>query len=517
MANQPMDMSKIRKVLHLYHQGRSKLFISDYLSVSRNTVTKYINLFQLLKIDFEQLNRKSDLELEILFFGNNPIRLTPELKKLYTFFPYAEKQLRKPGTTKLQLWQEYKLRHPQGVQSTQFCEHFLRWSKKVNPVMRITHKAGDKMYVDYAGKTLEIIDRQTGEVKKVQFFVAILGSSQYTFAEATLSQGKEDFIGSLQSALHYFGGVPKAIVPDNLKSAVTKADRYEPTINETLLDFASHYGTAVLPARAYRPRDKSLVEGAVKILYQRIYTQLKNNTYHTLAQLNKDIELALTSHNNKLLTGRSYSRLKLFNEVEKQELDPLPVEWFYIKSQHIATVMQNGHVLLSKDKHYYSVPYQFIRKKVKILYSKHAIEIFYKHTRIAIHERNYKKYDYTTNTDHLASTHKFMTEWTPQRFIQWADTIDESVKEYICKVLEMKQHPEQAYKSCLGILSMIKKQHIGKQRLIMACRHGLDFGVYNYQMIKNILEKELDKLHQLPGKETCLPDHPNIRGNKYYN
>ncbi|NIQ06631.1 MAG: transposase, partial [Candidatus Korarchaeota archaeon] len=257
------------------------------------------------------------------------------------------------------------------------------------------------LYVDYAGKTLEVIDRPTGEVKTVQFFVGILGASQYTYAETTFSQGKEDFIGSLERSLLFFGGVPRAIVPraivpDNLKSAVTKSDRYEPTINETLLEFASHYGTAILPARAYKPRDKSLVEGAVKILYRRIYTYLHDKQFYSLKELNNAIREALIVHNDKKLTGRSYSRKELFEETEKQELSSLPIAPFQLKAQRMATVLLNGHVLLSPDKHYYSVPFHYIRKKVKILYSKDHVEIFHKHTRIAVHNRNYKKHDYTT-------------------------------------------------------------------------------------------------------------------------
>ncbi|MEQ8680792.1 MAG: IS21 family transposase [Cyclobacteriaceae bacterium] len=509
-------MSKIRKVILLYNQGRSKLFISEYLSLSRNTVDKYLTHSKLLGIDSDRLESMTDLELDVLFSGKKSMKLTPRLEQLYAYFPKADKQLKKPGVTKIGLWEKYKQQHPDGVQSTQFFEHYARWNKKVNPVMRMTHKAGDKMYVDYAGKTLELIDRQTGEVTPVQFFVAILGASQYTYAEATLTQGKEDFIGSLTRALEFYEGVPRAIVPDNLKSAVTKSDRYEPTVNETLLELATHYDTAILPARAYKPRDKSLVEGAVKILYRRIYTSLDGKCFYTLSDLNEAISDALRVHNSKKLTGRNYSRKELFEQVEIPELSPLPVNRFQLKSQRMATVLQNGHVLLSVDKHYYSVPFQFIKQKVKILFSKDIVEVYHKHTRIAIHSRNYKKHDYTTHSEHLASTHKFVTQWSAKRFIQWAESIDESVKEYISKVLEAKQHPEQAFKSCMGILSMVKKENIGKKRLSDACSHALRFGVYNYQVVKDILDRDLDKSFPLE-EEQRLPEHLNIRGKDYYN
>ena len=368
MANKPIVMSKLRRVLQLYHQGKSKLFISNYLGLSRNTVNKYITQCLLQDKSIAEVLDLSDLDLEKLFIEKPPPDPTKKLKELYSFFPYAEKMLKKTGVTKAMLWQEYIVLHPDGYKSSMFCERFNRWSKRTNPVMHINHKAGDKVYVDYAGKTLEVVDKETGEVTDVQFFVAVLGASQYTYAEASPSQGKEDFVASVENALHYYEGVPAAIVPDNLKSAVTKSNRYEPTLNETFLDFAQPYNTTVLPARVYKPRDKSLVEGAVKILYTRIYTVLRKSTYYSLKELNAAIWEALKEHNHAKFTGRPHSRTDLFNEVEKQELVPLPLMRYEIKHQAHATVMQNGHICLGMDKHYYSVPYQYIRKKVKVLY-----------------------------------------------------------------------------------------------------------------------------------------------------
>ncbi len=318
----------------------------------------------------------------------------PQHEAVYDFFPYMERQLKKDGVTKLQMWREYYQKNPDGLKSSQFCNLYRQWSKKVNPVMHMNHKAGDKMFIDYAGKTLEIVDKETGEVQEVQFFVAILGASQYTYAEASMSQKKEDFIASVENALHFYGGVPAAIVPDNLKSAVTKSSRYEPTLNETFHDFAEHYETTILPARAYKPRDKSLAEGAVKILYQRIYPSVKGKTFHSLKELNAAIWEGLKKHNNKKLTGRPTSRLQLFNEDEKHKLSPLPVERYEIKQIAMVTVMQNGHVSLGKDKHYYSVPYQYIRKKVKIVFTKSSVEIYHKYNRIALHKRDLRPYQY---------------------------------------------------------------------------------------------------------------------------
>lgn len=515
MANKITDMSKIRKVIKFYCNGKSKLFISKYLSLSRNTVKKYISLFEVLGLSIEAINEKTDAELELLFSQNTVESISPKLQALHNFFPKMERELKKVGVTVKHMWEQYILANPDGFQSSQFRHHYKIWGKRVNPVMHMNHKSGDKMYVDYAGKTLSIIDKETGEVREVQFFVAILGASQYTYAEASMSQKKEDFVASVENAMRFFEGTPAAIVPDNLKSAVIKSSRFEPTINETLADLAEHYETTILPARAYRPRDKSLVEGAVKILYRRIYVNLKETKYFSLEELNNQIWDLLDSHNVRKLTGRPYSRRELFLEDEKQKLRPLPQERFEIKYQSFATVMQNGHVQLSQDKNYYSVPYQYVKKKAKLLYTASTVEIYYKYNRIAVHARNYKPYVYITIPEHLASTHQFIAQWSAARFIEWASSIDDAVREYIIEIIESRNHPEQAYKSCLGILNFEKK--VGRERLTNACKRALDFKIYNFKTIQNILENNLDRVDLEQEKEQELPNHGNIRGKNYYN
>ena len=517
MANKTTDMSKIRKVIKFYSNGKSKLFISNYLSLSRNTVKKYISLFEVLGLSFEIINEKTDAELELLFSQTTEESVSPKLQTLYDYFPVMERELKKVGVTIYRTREQYIALHPDGFQITQFRHHYKIWAKRVNPVMHMNHKSGDKMYVDYAGKTLSITDKKSGEIKNVQFFVAILGASQYTYAEASMSQQKEDFVRSVENAMHFFQGVPAAIVPDNLKSAVIKSSRFEPTINETFADLADHYGTSILPARAYKPRDKSLVEGAVKILYRRIYAHLKETPFYSLAELNQQIWDLLKTHNDSKLTARPYSRKELFLEDEKQKLHPLPEARFELKYQSHATVMQNGHVLLSQDKNYYSVPYQYLKKKVKLLYTSSAVEIFHKYNRIAIHKRNYKPYVYTTNAEHLASTHQFVSDWSPSRFIDWATEIDPVIGEYIIQIIESRNHPEQAYKSCMGILNFEKK--VGRERLVNACKRALDFKIYSFKTIQKILENNLDQIdfEQKSELEQQLPIHGNIRGKQYYN
>lgn len=325
----------------------------------------------------------------------------------------------------------------------------------IAPATRQDHKAGDKFYIDFAGVKLSFVNRETGEAIEVEVFIAILGASQLTYVEAVMSQQKKiaratPLILACENAFHYIGGVPAAVVPDNLKAAVTKSNRYEPTLNETFEDFANHYGAAILPTRAYQPSDKALVEGAVKIVYSRIYAPLRKQVYSSLSELNAAIWAALEVHNNQLLRGRNYSRRLQFEEIEGGALSPL--RRYEFKKQSHATVLKNGHVNLSVDKHYYGVPYRFIGKKVKLLFSGTLVEIYYRYERIALHQRVKSPYSYSTDKEHLASTHRFSTEWTPDKFVEWASSIHDDVRLYILKILDRKQHPEQAYRSCIGIV-----------------------------------------------------------------
>ncbi len=381
--------------------------------------------------------------------------------------------------------------------------------------MHMIHKAGDKMYVDFTGEKLYIVDKETGEIIAVEVFVAILGASQLTYVEATASQKKEDFIMACENALHYFQGVPSAIVPDNLKSAVTKSSKYEPTVNETFADFAEHYQTAILPARAYHPRDKALVEGAVKIVYSRIYTAIDNKTFFSIEELNHAIGQELVVYNGKLITGRNFSRREQFEEVERAALMPLPLFRYEFKKQQILTVIKNGHICLSTDKHYYSVPYRYISKKVKVIYSPTTVEIYYRYELIASHNRIKSPYNYTTVTEHMASAHRFVSEWTPEKFIKWAAAIHPDVQLFITNILERKKHPEQSYKSCMGVLSFEKK--VGRDRLIKACQRALGYGIYNYKIIQNILDNKMDQFSDDEKQEQlAIPAHENIRGEDYY-
>lgn len=514
MANKPIRMSKLRHVLKLHCQGHSKLNISTVTGLSRNTVKKYLNAFTALHTTWTEVNELSDKDLDELFCKEPEIVVEKRLQELHLFFNTNEKQLKRRGVTLLNLFHQYHPLHPEGYSQTSFYYHYKLWSARVSPSMHMVHKSGDKMFVDFTGEKLEVVDPQSGEIKKMEVFVAILGGSQYTYVEAVESQRVEDFISCCENALHFFGGVPNAIVPDNLKSAVIKTNRYEPKLNENFEAFADHYGTVVLPARAYKPKDKSLVEGAVKIAYMRIFALLPKDLPTSLEQLNSRILVLLNEHNCQKFKGRSYSRLEQFEESEKHVLQGLPATRFELRSSLVATVMKNGHVSLSVDKHYYSVPYGYISKKVRVLFSKSLVEVFYKYERIASHHRTRSPHNYTTDSSHLATQHQVVSEWNPDYFLSQARAIGKEVEFYIAQVLQRKHHPEQAYKSCQGILSFAKR--VGHGRLIKACQRAHAYGLYHFRAIEDILNKGLDLFDLEEDKQLTMPVHENIRGKNYY-
>lgn len=410
------------------------------------------------------------------------------------------------------LHKEYLQKYPDGYSRSQFNSKLRTYLALSRPVMHMDYKAGDKLYIDFAGSKLQVLEKG-GETRDVEVFVAILGCSQLTYVEAVDSQKKEDLIKATEGALHYFGGVPQAIIPDNLRSAVTKGSKYEAVLNEEFASFAEHYGVTVIPARVYKPRDKSLVEGAVKLIYHSIYTRLEDRSFYDLESLNAAIRSALEIHNNKPFSGRTYSRREQFEDVERDTLGSLNPLRYEVKKQSIVTVMKNGYIRLGEDIHYYSVPYKYIGKKVKILYTSSRVEVYYRYLMIASHLRERRKYHYSTNSDHLASQHKFLTEWTPEKFVEEASEIHEDVAGYISKVLEKKTYPEQAYKSCSGILSFARR--VGPERLTEACRWADNLGQYNYLVIEEILRKKLDHL-LLDDESTQISVHENIRGKEYY-
>jgi len=343
------------------------------------------------------------------------------------------------------VYEKYIASCPDGYKSSAFRERLNAFTHQGKGSMRMEHKAGDKMFVDYTGKKLQVVDKLSGEITDVEVFVAILGCSQLTFVMAMASQRKEDFIMGCEQALHFYGGVPQAIVPDNLKSAVTKASKYEAQLNDNFAAFAEHYHTFGFPTRTYKPKDKALVEGAVKIIYTTIFSKIDSKVYHSLDDLNIDILQYLQVHNSSLLTGQKYSRMQQFEELERQTLQPLNPYPFELMSVQLSTVNKYGHVLLSVDKRYYSVPFKLIGKRLKIKYSTRKLSVYDDIEIVAVHDRfSGKGHKYITIQDHLASQHKYLSEWNPQKFMEMATAIDEVVANYISKILSREMYPEQS-------------------------------------------------------------------------
>ena len=516
MANRSKTMGSIRQILMLKQAGKGIKHTSKALGISKNTVRKYLRQAASFNIELGELLKKSDEALSVLF---DPPEESPVQARYNHFLQqvnYFERELQKTGVSRWLLWQEYKAKYPEGYNYSQFCYHLRAWCKAQDVVMHFEHKVGEKLFIDYTGKKLSFVEKETGEVVETEVFIAILGASQLTYVEATLSQNKADFYGALARALHYFGGVTQVIIPDNLKTAVNQASNYEALLNPTAEDFANYYHTSFMPTRVAKPQDKPLVENAVRIIYGRVFAKLRNEVFYGLRDLNQGIWRLLKEHNEMPFQGRDYSRRSRFDAIEKQALKPLPPYPYELKEFAGAKVEKNYHVPLRVDKHYYSVPYKYKDKRVKIAYTSTQVEVFYKHQRIAYHIRSYQEYRYTTVADHMPSTHRFVSEWCPEKFIKWGGGIGPPTQEYIKKVLDSKPYPEQAYKSCIGILGFAKK--VGNERLNRACQRAMSYHSYGYMVIKNILEKRLDEvpLEEPKAEQLTLPFHENIRGQGYY-
>lgn len=517
MSNKTIDMFKIRQLLRLYADGRGSKFISKTTGIARNTVKKYLLQFVELRLTIDRLEAMSDRQLAIAFLIQKPKQESNRVVDLEALLPELAGKLKKRGVTKQMVYADYISQCPEGFKHSAFLERLNTYMGMSKPSMRVPHKVGDKLFIDFTGKRLQIVDQQTGEIREVEVFVAILGCSQLTYVTAVASQKKEDFILACERALHFYGGVPEAIVPDNLKSAVKKASRYEAELNDSFAAFAAHYNTYVFPARVYKPKDKALVEGAVKIIYTTIFTKIDQKVYISLETINADIYIHLEAHNNSLLTGCDYSRRQQFEALEKAVLKPLNKYPYDPMTTKMSTVGKTGYVTL--DYRYYSIPYKFIGKKVKLMYNRTKVEAFSEHELIAVHVRSFGKDKYIQNEDHLASWHRYPTEWNPEKFIADAALIGEAVVIYIKKVLSRNEYPEKNYRACQGIINY--KKRVGDARLINACKRANSFNAYNFGIIERILKSRADFIpleddYPSPAENSNMPLHDNIRGEDYY-
>lgn len=505
----------LKQILQLKVAGKSNRAIGELVGRSRNTVNEYIVLFKKQDKSLAELSQLSLSELKALVDrvkAEKTIEVDVRYEELAKHKAAYLNELKRVGSTYQEIWQQYRQSFPEGYSYTQFKFHLKNFEERQDYSLPMQHKYGDKLFIDFTGKKLDVVDRTTGEVKQMEVFVAVLGGSNYTYVEACESQNMENFIRCTVNCLEYIGGVPQALVPDNLKSAVTKASRYEAEINRHYKAMAVHYNTVVYPTRVAKPRDKALVEGAVKLVYQRIFFHLSKQTFFSLAELNEQIGILLKAYNERPFYKQSESRVERFVKQEKDLLTPLPPERFELKEVKRAKVQKNCHVWLKA--HYYSVPHTYVGKHVRIHFNAKIVEIYYNYERIAIHKRSEASWAYTTVKGHMPSQHQFVMDWNPQRFIRWGNKVGTATGAYIEKVLEKRTYPEQAYKSCTGILNLAKKY--SSERLENACARALQYEKYSYRTIERILALKMDKIEEDTETQLKLPLHENIRGGDYY-
>lgn len=516
MAN-TLDPMDLKQILTLYKDGLSNRKIADTLSISRNTVNSYIKRLKGSSYSIDALLDFDNSKLEELFTFKTTLNINRQ-DELMRYFERVNKARNHPGFTFQYHYEEYRdsAEHPYSY--TQFLEHYRRKYADVKGSLKLEHDPGKELFVDFSGRKLEIIDKETGEIIPVEVFVAILPNSHYTYIEACRSQKREDFIACCANALNFYGGVPKAIVSDNLKSAVTRASKYEANINRSFKDFARHYNCVINPTRTYAPQDKALVENAVHLAYQRIYYPLREMAFFSLAELNKEIHRLLEQYNRLLFQRKETSRVELFQTIEREYLKPLPAESYEIKDYRRAKVQKMGYVYFSPDKSYYSVPYRYIGKQTLIHYTKNVVEVYYNHQRIALHQRNLSKGSYNTNKDHLSSSHQNYMDWSPEYFKNKASVHGNYVVACVDQILNGLDYPEIGYKRVMGLLQLHKDY--GSQRLDRACQRALAANMVSYARIKNILKNNVDQnslFFQDPeNQQSHIPKHDNIRGASAY-
>ena len=508
-------MTKYREILRLNAQGICQRRIATHCECSRNTVARTLERAKLAKLDDASTEELSDIELRELLFPKTEIvsdRKMPD-------YEYIHKELSKPSVNMRLLWLEYcdqcRLSKELPFMYTQFCKYYKDFAQTHKATMHIERKPGEVMEVDWAGQTAQIANGATGELTKAYIFVATLISSKYSYVEAFVSMNQEAWITGHVNAFEYFGGVAKTIVPDNLKTGVIKADKYDPLINKTYNDLAKHYSTIIIPTRVRKPKDKASVEGEVGVISTKILASLRNHKFFSLKELNEAIHIKLNAHNIAPFQKRSGSRLSAFS-YEKEFLIPLPTHKFEMAEWRIATVQFNYHITV--DKMNYSVPHEYIKQKVDVRITRNAIEIFYKNIRIASHPRLHGiPGKYHTNEEHMPDAHKAYIQWDSARFLKWASTIGSNTKAVIQSIFDSYQIEQHGYKSCMGILKLADKH--GLRNLEMACEKALGFTPRpSYKSIKLIIQ---NIPHNDPNETNDEPSEVNqkagfTRGSTYY-
>jgi transposase len=510
MAAERLSVRKIREVLRLHGLGLSRRDIGRSVGVSHNTAGLYIERARVAGLSAAAVEALDDTQLEALLLAGPPSSATP---RPVPDWRVVHRELGRKGVTLQLLWAEYKQVHPGGFQYTQYVTRYRTWQGTIDPVLRQEHRAGEKAFIDYAGHTVEIVDAQTGEVSEAQLFVGVLGASNFTYAELTATQTLPDWIGSHVRMYAYFGGVPQLTVPDNLKSGVRHACYYEPDINPTYLDLARHYQTTVLPTRVAAPRDKAKAETGVQIAERWILAPLRNHTFHTLAEANREVARLLEVLNDRPFQKLEGTRRTRYQELDRPVLRPLPVQGYSYAEWKKARVNIDYHVEV--ERHYYSVPHEHLRKVVMVRITATTVEILLAGKRIAAHARSRRVGGYTTQPHHRPKSHQKHLEWTPQRLVGWGAEIGSSTGMLVQKILESKAHPEQGYRSCLGLMRLGKQYT--RERLEAACFRALRSGATTYRSVHSILKHGLDGVPLEEQAQLELPaTHENVRGADYY-
>jgi transposase len=512
MPGQRLLMRQVREVLRLrYVCGHSGHQIAAMVGVSRYTVAEYLRRADVVGIRWPMPPELDDAALERKLFTppfatGEPTRPQPDWSRLHA-------ELRRPGVTLLLMWQEYRSGQPDGYGYSRFCDLYAAWRGRLSPTMRQTHPAGERMFVDYAGQTVEVIDGATGEVRRAQIFVAALGASNFTYAEARWTQALPDWVGCHVGAFSFFGGVARQIVCDNLKAGVTAACRYEPGISRTYQDLASHYGTAILPARVRRPRDKAKVEVAVQVVQRWVLARLRNHRFFSLAELNGAIRALITELNDRPMRHLGASRRTLFETLEAPALRGLPSEPYAYAEWRRCRAGLDYHVEVHG--HFYSVPYRLMREAIEARITDQTVELFHRGNRIASHVRSPRQHRHTTIPEHMPSAHRRYAEWTPTRLLREAAAIGPATIALVEAIMASKPHPEQGFRTCLGILRLVRSY--GPERLEAACQRGLDIGARTYGSVQSILGHGLDRAFRPePMADEPPVTHANIRGSRYY-
>lgn len=509
-------MRKIKEVLRLkYDCGLSEREIARSCRISRSAVADYLRRATIAGINWTAAFVQTEAQLEERLY---PSKLLPSsVPRPAPDFEYICKELRiyrKFNLTLSQLWLEYKEKYPDGYQYSQFCELYRRWRGKLDYCMRQEHRGGEKAFIDYSDG-LSFVDPMTGEIILTQLFVAVWGASNYTYAEATLSQTLPEWISSHVHAFEYFLSAPRVLVPDNLKSGVNQACFYEPEINSTYADMAEHYGCVVLPARPYRARDKAKVEVGVLIAQRWILAVLRKRTFYSLAEINVAIRECLERLNNRPLHRVKRSRRELFESLDRPHALPLPQRPYEYAEWYQAKVNFNYHIEV--DNHFYSISYQLLHEKLDVRLTATTLEAFHKGERVAAHARSYVKGEYTTLPEHMPPKHRAYAEWSPARFIQWAAKIGEATAKLVERILAGRPYPEQAYRSCMGILHL--QRDYEAKRVEAAAKRALKFNTCSFRSMKSILSIGLDLRPDTSEQsfgQLSLPWHQNIRGSEYY-